>query len=318
MLPDLQKEDPSQMLYEAARLYYEHNFSQQQIAEKLGVSRPGVSRLLQKARSRGIVRIEIIDPANRGTALEHELQNRFNLKAVTVVPYESENDDAVKSRLARAAAKFLEQIITDGTILGVSWGTTLQAVSLALSKKKLRNMAVVQLNGGISRAEYDTHASEIVRRLGERFGAVPYLLPLPAVVDRAELKQNITSDKNIARTLDLGEQATVALYTVGSFGHQSALVKADYFEPVEVEHLLDEGAVGDICSRIISRDGSISSPELDERTIGISLGALQEKPWSVAVAGGRQKIAPVRAALEGSYCNVLITDEITATELLEQ
>ncbi len=318
MPSNLYKEDVSRLLYEVARLYYEHQFSQQQIAEKLGVSRPGVSRLLHKARSEGIVKIEIIDPARQGTALENELQNRFHLKAVSVVPSDTGEEAKLKSRLARAAAKFLEQIVSDGTVLGVSWGTTLQAVSLAMPGLKLRDVAVVQLNGGISRAEYDTHASEIVRRLGDRFGAVPYLLPLPAVVDRAELKHNIISDKNIARTLALAEQATVALFTVGSFGQQSALVKADYFETPEVEQLLKAGAVGDICSRIISGDGSISSPELDERTIGISLAGLKDKPWSVAVAGGPQKTAPIRAALNGSYFNVLITDEFTATELLEQ
>lgn len=318
MPSNLRKEKASHLLYEAARLYYEHQFSQQQIAEKLGVSRPSVSRLLQKARSEGIVKIEIVDPAMWGTALENELQNRFQLKAVSVVPNDNDEEAKLKSRLARAAAKFLEQIISDGTVIGVSWGTTLQAVSLAMPRLKLRDVAIVQLNGGISRAEYDTHASEIVRRLGERLGAVPYLLPLPAVVDRAELKHNIISDKNIARTLTLAEQATVALFTVGSFSQQSALVKADYFEPAEVKRLLEAGAVGDICSRIISLDGAISSPELDERTIGITLAELKDKPWSVAVAGGPQKTAPIRAALNGSYFNVLITDEIVATELLKQ
>lgn len=48
---------------EAAKLYYEHQLSQQEISKKLGVSRPTVSRLLKQARETGIVKIEIIDPA---------------------------------------------------------------------------------------------------------------------------------------------------------------------------------------------------------------------------------------------------------------
>ena len=62
----ISKKNDISLLVEAARLYYEHDFSQQQIAQKLGVSRPGVSRLLNKAREQGIVRIEIRDPSNLG------------------------------------------------------------------------------------------------------------------------------------------------------------------------------------------------------------------------------------------------------------
>jgi len=44
------KSKHTSLLVEIARLYYEHNFSQQKIASKLGISRSGVSRLLQRAR----------------------------------------------------------------------------------------------------------------------------------------------------------------------------------------------------------------------------------------------------------------------------
>ena len=74
------------LLVEAARLYYEHDFSQQQIAQKLGVSRPGVSRLLNKAREQGIVRIEIRDPSDRGIKIENDLREKYELKKVVVVP----------------------------------------------------------------------------------------------------------------------------------------------------------------------------------------------------------------------------------------
>ena len=307
----------SQLLYEAANLYYDHQFSQQQIAQKLGVSRPGVSRLLQKAREQGIVKIEIINPDQHGTALELQLKETFGLKSAIVVPNDDEDDLTIKSRLATATIKFLEQILSDDTILGVSWGTTLQAFPLAMSRKKYRNMSVVQLNGGISRAEYDTHAAEVIQRMGQHLSAIPFLLPLPAVVDQPELKQTIISDRNIARTLALANDAEIALYTIGLFNHQSALVKADYFEPTEVDQLLQDGATADICSRIISDDGSISSTELDSRTIGISLKALQEKPWSVAIAGGMEKYHAINAALKGKHFNVLITDDLVAKELLE-
>lgn len=311
------KPDSDTQLVEAARLYYEHGLNQRQIASRLGISRPGVSRLLQTARERGIVKIEIIDPAEHGTRLERLLKERFALKKVVVVPNGEENEQIIKNRLGRAAVILLDSILKEKVILGVSWGTTMQAVTRNLKKRSLRGMTVVQLNGGISRAEYDTHASEIAQRLSENYRAVPYLLPLPAVVDSAQLKEAVVADKNIARTLELGRQAEIALFTVGSFSHESVLVKADYFEPNEVDQLLSRGAVGDICSRILRNDGQLCSPELNARTIGIELEELKSKPYAIAVAGGREKLPAIRAGLKRRWFNCLVTDEWVAEELLE-
>jgi len=305
------------MLVEAARLYYQHDFSQQQIAKKLGVSRPGVSRLLQRAREQGIVRIEIRDPSDKGTQLESALKSKFNLKKVIVVP-EDERISVIKHRLGHATITLLEELVTDDMILGVSWGTTMQEVARQVYSKNIKRMTVVQLNGGVSKAAYDTHASEIAQTIGEKYQAIPYLLPLPAIVDSQELKKAIISDKNISRTLNLAKEAQVALYTIGLFNENSVLVKADYFEPEEIETLINKGAIGDICSRIIDTNGKICSQTLNARTIGIELKDLVKKGYAIAVAGGKDKLPAILAALRGRWFNCLITDEWVAGELISE
>jgi len=304
------------LLFEAARLYYQHDLSQQQIAQKIGISRPGVSRLLQRAREKGIVRIEIIDPFQMGTQLEQELQVRFNLNKVIVVPAD-ERPQVLKRHLGQAAHNYIESLLKDNMILGVSWGTTMQEMARAVLPKRLKNLTVVQLNGGVSKAAYDTHASEIAQRIGSKYNATPYLLPLPAIVDSAELKNSIISDKNIARTLRLANQSNIAIYTIGLFNTDSVLVKADYFEKKEITALMNRGAIGDICSRIIDREGNICSKSLDERTIGIELNDLAKKKHAIAVAGGLDKLPAIRAALIGRWMNTLIVDDRVAAELLQ-
>lgn len=306
----------STVLVEAAKLYYEHQFSQLEISKKLGVSRPTVSRLLQQARNTGIVKIEITDPSEIGTQLESTLVKKFSLKKTIVVPNDTDDIKIIKKRLGKAAILLVDQLISEGTILGVSWGTTMQQVAHQIRSRRVKDMVVVQLNGGISRAEFDTHASEIAKTIGDSYKAIPYLMPLPAIVDNAKLKKVILSDRNISRTLELGRKANIALFTIGSFGHNSVLVKADYFEPDEVNELLKSGAVGDICSRILKADGTICSDELDGRTIGIELEELKKKQYSIAVAGGKDKLAAIQAGLNGKWFNSLITDEWIATELL--
>ncbi len=306
----------STVLVEAAKLYYEHQLSQLEISKKLGVSRPTVSRLLQQARNTGIVKIEITDPSEVGTQLESALAKKFKLKKVVVVPNDTDDTKIIKKRLGKAAVLLVDQLISDGSILGISWGTTMQEVARQVRNRRVKDMVVVQLNGGISRAELDTHASEIAKTIGDRYKAIPYLMPLPAIVDNANLKKVILSDKNISHTLELGRKADISLFTIGSFGFDSILVKANYFEPDDVNDLLESGAVGDICSRIIKADGKICSKELNNRTIGIELKELKKKQFSIAVAGGKDKLLAIQAGLNGKWFNSLITDEWIATELL--
>jgi deoxyribonucleoside regulator len=303
------------LMIETARLYYEHHFSQQQIANKLGISRPGISRLLQKARETGIVKIEILDPESKGTALEAKLKKKYKLKDVIIVPNENEDSATIKQRLGKSAVKYLDHLIKDNMILGVSWGTTMLQVAQNIQARPTTGVTIVQLNGGVTRAEYDTHASEVAQKMGEKYRAVPFLLPLPAIVDNIKVKEAILSDKNIAHTLNLGKQAEVIVFTIGKFDDESVLVKANYFKQNEVDTLIQDGAIADVCSRIIDNNGNICSTKLNDRTIGIELNEIKNKSYSIAVAGGKDKIKAITAALKGKLFNVLITDELVANQL---
>ena len=82
--------------------------NQQAIAKKLGISRPGVSRLLLQAREQGIVKIEIHDPRELGTRLEQALKAKYSLKQAIVVPNGENDDRVVKGRLGQAAVIYLD------------------------------------------------------------------------------------------------------------------------------------------------------------------------------------------------------------------
>ena len=47
----------------AATLYYLDGLTQAEIASRLGVSRPTAGRLVARAKAKGLVRIEVVDPA---------------------------------------------------------------------------------------------------------------------------------------------------------------------------------------------------------------------------------------------------------------
>lgn len=81
--------------------------------------------------------------------------------------------------------------------------------------------------------------------------------------------------------------------------------------------IIQNRAVGDICSRFFDAQGNICDKELDERTVGIKLEELKAKEKRILVAGSQRKITAIKAALKGEFANILVTDQYTAEELLK-
>ena len=57
-------------------------------------------------------------------------------------------------------------------------------------------------------------------------------------------------------------------------------------------------------------------PPFGDQIIAIPLEDYQNIPTRIGVAGGLEKTEAIRAALNGNYVNVLITDFQTANELI--
>src|SRR5260370_38315305 len=68
-----QERDRVRLMVEVSRLYYDEERSQQEIADRLDVSRATVSRLLAQARGEGLVQITIRNPLADGERLERGL-----------------------------------------------------------------------------------------------------------------------------------------------------------------------------------------------------------------------------------------------------
>jgi deoxyribonucleoside regulator len=302
---------------EAAKLYYLLDYNQNEIAKMLGVSRPTVSRLLQQAKSDGIVQINIMDPTEDVENLGKQLEKRFNLKKAVVASIPQYDDHIIKNYLGEKAAAYLDVIVKDDDIIGVTWGTTIYHVATELKQKFVKNVKVVQLKGGVSYAETNTYASEILYLFGKAYNTAPHNLPLPAIVDHVVVKQAMEADRHIRKILELGKQANIALFTMGPIKTDSLLFQLGYFTESDLESLYGK-AVGDICSRFFDKNGEICNESLNERTLGVNLDELRKKEYSILVAGGPNKIDGIYGALKGKYANVLITDQFTAKFLLDK
>ena len=296
--------DKNKLAISAAKLYYQSGFSQAEIAKELQLSRPSVSRLLQYAKDMGFVRIEIFDPIEDQGQLAQKVAAAYGLRDVCIANAPIEDEEEVKKYIGQRGAAYINEIIQDGDIIGVGWGTTLHSLSH-------------QLEGGITLSTSETFANEILEKFAKNYETIAQYLPLPVLFDSKEVKEMVYRDRHIKRVLELGRNANIAIFSVGTVRDNALFFRLGYADAQEKAYLKSH-AVGDICSRFFDKDGNISSQELNDRTVGIALDDLRNKEYSILLSGGEGKIASIRAALKGGYANVLITDQFTAKRLLEK
>lgn len=297
-------------------MYYEQDLKQQQIAERLRLSNSKVSRLLSQAREHGIVQISVIAPDSDFSELESELEERFGLKEALVVKVDDRDDDLLKRQLGAAAAEYLHRTVSSGDVIGLTWGTTLQAMMHVLQPLPIGVANVVQLLGGVGPPEAEAHAADLSRRLARLLDCKLTLLPAPGIVDSAEAQQALLADRHVKGALKVFSKLDLAFVGIGALTTNSVLIEGSIIGEDEVSELRDASAIGDIALRFFDEEGAALETSLCERTIGITLDTLRRTERVIGVSGGAEKVKAIRAALQGRFVSVLITDHRTARSLL--
>jgi len=307
------------LLLKVSKLYYEKEYTQQQISDRLNLSRPKVSRLLQQALTVGVVKINIIPQPGVYTDLEEALEAKYELKeAVVVGVSEPNSQNAVSREVGAAAAGYFSRAMNSPCIIGISWGTTLRAMVDAIPAIDFHGSHIVQLVGGLGIPESEAHATYILRRLVVQTDSKLSILPAPGIVDNANVKKVFLSDSHVQDVFRLFQKITVAYVGIGAPILDSIVMRdGSIITKKELDILKSKGAVGDICMRYFDENGQTILSDVDDRVIGISLEELKKINRVVGVTGGPEKSMAIRSALNGKIINVLITDHLSAKKVLQ-
>lgn len=304
------------LLTKISYLYYIDNFSQQEIAHQLDLSRSKVSRLLQEARDKGIVKIEIQSTDNRRFELEQKLKEIYRLDdAIVVTSYSMKEENQLKS-IGKAAASFLVQSASEQITIAFSMGRTLRNVANHVETDRKINCHIVPITGGIGHVNPEVHANEICRRVAEGLGGVSYPLYAPAIVANQNLKDAILEDPMIQKTFDMALNAKITFVSVGNVIF-STFVRIGSITKEEANELKKAGVVGDIASRFINKDGEFLDLDIHRRVVGPDFHQILKNSKVVLVAGTQKKTEVIHAALKGNCADVLITDEEVASKLID-
>jgi DNA-binding transcriptional regulator LsrR (DeoR family) len=312
--------DELRLMTRIARLYYERNLNQSEIAEQLDLSQATISRLLKRAQQDNIIRISVIAPPGTFPELEEELQKRYHLKEVIVSDCATEDDDLILKEIGSAAAYYLENTIRPNDVVGISsWSATLLAMVDAMQPHaRPLGSQVIQILGGVGNPEAEVHANHLTTRLAALLHGSAKFLPAPGVVGSPETLRVMLQDPFIRQALDSFDQVTLALVGVGALVPSKLLASSgNVFSEEELEMLRACKAVGDICLRFFQADGTPVKTPLNDRVISMRLDQLKHVRRSVGIAGGSRKYDAIAGALNGGWINVLITDCFTANKLLE-
>lgn len=302
------------LLIKVSELYYNQNMNQQQIGEKLKISRVKVSRLLTEARNKGIVKIDIIYPKDNCLALERALEEKYNLEEAVIVSSMGKSSDVLYSEVTSTVAQFIEEKVNKDDIIGIAWGRTLKKVADRIGEVN-KEVQIVQLLGNIGSS--DVSGDVIVRTLANSFHGSIHLLPTPAIVDNESIKRAIMSDGNVSTIFNIQKRCSLAVVGIGEVSEKSTLVLSGYLTAADLKDLKDDGAIGEVCGRYINSTGQLCKTSVNDRVLGIEISDLKEIPCVVAVATGEEKVSPIEAVLNTGAIDVLVTDENTAKRILK-
>lgn len=310
----------TRLMVRIAQMYYRMDLSQEQIGDRLGLSRFRVGRLLDRALREEIVRIEVVHPDARLVDLEEQLVRRFGLRAAAVADVPAiaageQADDLARDAVAEVAVDLLARQRPTGA-MAVSWGRTMLAVARRLPMGWTNATEIVQINGAASRSTQPTRANEILERFAATSGATFRGLAAPAIVGSNSLRDALMADPAIRETIDAARLAPAAVFGLGIPASDSPHLASGFVDEREQARLREKGAVGDVIGRFLDAEGRIAWPKLDRRTVGLPLDELAVKPFRMGVAAGAGRGPIALAAMRAGVVNVLACDDASAEWVL--
>ena len=324
---NLAHEPDAALLVRAAWLYHVGGMTQEEVARRLGLHRTRVVRLLGEARDRGLVSITINHDSVRDLDLEGVIARAYGLDFCLATPAMGFDPGPTEPKLAAAqemialravgsaAASVLRGRLAGGdpVTVGVSWGRTLEQMTLHLSGVQNDRARFVSLMGSLTRNSA-SNPFEVVQALAARTGGEGYFLPVPFIADSVTDRAVLMSQRSVAEALALARSADLFLISVGELLETSFLRTQAMMSAVELQSVRARGAVADSLGRLFDRNGVQVEHELAHRTLALEPEQLRGRDV-VLLSGGLQKVDAVQALLHAGIVQGLVIDGDAARAL---
>lgn len=306
------------LLAKISILYYKKGLNQKEIADKIGISRPQVSRLLDKAREKGVVEIRIENSISDIPYQENELAEKFSLREAIIV--EAEAEEPIEERKIKTGNKgihFLDRISAGGEYIGVSAGTTVHTFASQADDLEGENYKVVPIIGALNDTGLSFNSNEVSNILASNLGCKSYLLNAPAFVKSGNTAEVIKNEDRIKKIFKLFSNLDIVFLGIGEADEKHPLFKGHLTEE-EITKLKGSDVCGSVGPIFYDLKGRQIEESFMEGIIGISREDLLKTPFRVGMAVGGYKKEAILGAIRGDLINVLITDQPMSDWLIDQ
>jgi DNA-binding transcriptional regulator LsrR (DeoR family) len=300
----------------AARLYYLDGLGQREVAEFVRVSQPKVSRLLARARERGIVRITVADYEPRHAELEAGIRQRFGLATVIVTKsFDGSSGANLRRSVGHFASAALDTLIAPRDTVAVAGGRTIHELVKKLPKARNQALTVVQAMGSVDSTVGVFDAHEIGRAMAQRLGGAFVAFNTPAYIAEKRTRDALLRLPQLRAVQVQLDRARIALVGIGTL-ENSIFVERGALTPGDLAQLRRAGAVFEICGRFFDARGVECDTPWRDQVMSLETAQLRAIPQVIAVVSGRDRTLALAAAIGGQLVRGLVIDESGAQALL--
>ena len=303
--------EESQLQTRVAWSYYNEGQTQAAIAQKYGVTRAKVNKILQECRASGLVQIIINSDEASCAEVEGLLEQRFGLMKAIVVPTPAK-ESHLHAAIGETAGTYVSKHLRDGQGLGIGWGKTLRASLEGVVQRPPSMVSIVSLFGGLPRSE-TTNPYDVAAVFSRRLNVSKcHYIAAPMYVTSEQVRKILMSQPMFEHIFEKATEVDMALIGAGDLTQLSTNVLLGALTDKEWKSLLDANSVGEVFGYFLDKSGQPIDHPINRRFMGADLSCLKQIPIKIVASGGIQKVSIIKAVLEGGYADILVTDEVTA------
>lgn len=311
MLKDKEK---IQRITEVARMYYLDDMTQSEIAKKINISRPLVSKILNDAKDMGIVTIKINSPFSDTEITMEKLREKYGLEKVLIVPQLS-STALTDQNILKESVVFLQENLTDVKTFGLGWGNMIGSfIEKIEHEETFLNLKgkIVPLTGNTNMSTRAYHPNDLIRVFGIKTNFSPAYLFAPAFLTSEQEKEIFLNIENYREIGEIWKKLDGVFIGINSHPSVPDLATALRFGNI----LNEKKAVGEILSYYFDKEGKIIEGENDF-SIQIPWEDLKKVKKVIGIASSKINKKAVEGALKTGIFTHLIISEKLAEEIVE-
>lgn len=308
-IPDISED----MATRIAWLYYVEGLTQDEVANKVGMNRSRVLRILSAARQDGTVQIRVTTRLSRCVELERALEKRWGLTQAIVLPT-PQDETKLGAIIGAEVGAYISQALSANMTIGLGWGKTLSAAVPAIVPRNPDGIRVMSLLGGLTRVS-DQNPSEFAWRVAARLGAECYMMAGPVFAPDPVTRDALAAHTGMSDIFLRARSLDMAIVSVGDLRPHSVFRQYGLLTSEELASLERAGAIGDVLCHFVDADGNIVDHPVNRRVLAVNPNDLRGTRNIILASGGWYKFGVIRAALKLLQPSVLIVDELVAERL---